>query len=441
MLTGPSVYSLKKKLTKSLVLNMVLVMSLLLIGLNITIQSLVKEHVLTRLQHDAESLISITQQDANASWAVDPTHISTVYNRVRSGHYYRVTTPHQTIRSRSLFDFEFSLPVIKAGQSTTYKMKGPGDENWMAWQQMINKNDQLIQIWVAEDITPFNQSLLRYSLYALVIVVLALLISLYIQHKILDRAFTVFNELRANLQSIRQREANSADIPVPMEVLPLVEEIKNLVKQLSHRIQRTRKAIGNLSHEIKRPLQFLSLHIDTKDDKESVQQAIREIHGIVDRELRRAKVSGASGVGSVFNLKHEMPYLLEVMRKIYPAISIDLDTAAGLNEVNLDKDDMLELMGNLTDNACKFAAKNVSIQMKVNQQYLHISIEDDGPGVETEQLEEIVGKGIRLDESTEGHGLGLGICADIIESYQGKLHFSRSSMGGLRVAIEIPLTD
>ena len=102
---------------------------------------------------------------------------------------------------------------------------------------------------------------------------------------------------------------------------------------------------------------------------------------------------------------------------------------------------MLELLGNLTDNACKFASKNVSIQMKADPQHLHISIEDDGPGVETEQLDKIVGKGIRLDESTEGHGLGLGICADIIESYQGKLHFSRSSMGGLRVTIEIPLTD
>ncbi|MHC4221994.1 MAG: sensor histidine kinase, partial [Planctomycetota bacterium] len=170
MLTGPSVYSLKKKLTKSLVLNMVLVMSLILIGLNITIQNLVKEHVLTRLQHDAESLISILQQGVDASWEVDPTHISTVYNRVRSGHYYRVTTPHQTIRSRSLFDFEFSLPAIKAGQSMTYNMKGPGDESWVVWQQVIKKNNQLIQIWVAEDISPFNQSLLRYSLYALLVV-------------------------------------------------------------------------------------------------------------------------------------------------------------------------------------------------------------------------------------------------------------------------------
>lgn len=441
MLTGPSVYSLKKKLTKSLVLNMVLVMSLILIGLNITIQNLVKEHVLTRLQHDAESLISILQQGVDASWEVDPTHISTVYNRVRSGHYYRVTTPHQTIRSRSLFDFEFSLPAIKAGQSMTYNMKGPGDESWVVWQQVIKKNNQLIQIWVAEDISPFNQSLLRYSLYALLVVVLALLISLYIQHKILDRAFTVFHELRNNLQSIRQRDTSSADFPVPIEVLPLVQEIKKLVKQLDHRIQRTRNTIGNLSHEIKRPLQFLSLHIEAKEDRDSVRQAIGEIRGIVDRELRRAKISGSSRVGSALHLGLEMPYLLEVMRKIYPAVSINLDTAADLNEVNLDRDDMLELLGNLTDNACKFASKNVSIQMKADPQHLHISIEDDGPGVETEQLDKIVGKGIRLDESTEGHGLGLGICADIIESYQGKLHFSRSSMGGLRVTIEIPLTD
>ena len=441
MLTGPSVYSLKKKLNKSLLLNMVLVMLLLLVGLNITIQRLVKEHVLTRLQHDAESLISVIQQNTDASWVINPTHISTVYNRVRSGHYYRITTQKQTIRSRSLFDFEFSSPPIDLGQSTTYKMKGPGDESWIVWQQMINKNNQLLQIWVAEDITPFNQNLLRYSLYALVIVILALLTSLYFQHKILDRAFAVFDELRNNLHSIRQTETDSADIPVPIEVLPLVEEIKKLVEQLSHRIQRTRKAIGNLSHEIKRPLQILSLHVDTVEDEESVHQAIHEIRAIVDRELRRAKVSGSSSVGSVFRLLDEMPYLLEIMRKIYPTIAIELDTQAALNEINLDKDDMLELLGNLIDNACKFASKKVHVQIKKEPEYLYLSIEDDGAGVEREQLDKIVGKGIRLDETVAGHGLGLGICADIIESYQGQLHFSPSGMGGLKVVVEIPLSD
>lgn len=419
---------------------MILVMLLLLVGLNITIQNLVKEHVLTRLQHDAESLISVIQQNTDGIWAVNPIHISTVYNRVRSGHYYRITTPKQTIRSRSLFDFEFSSPSINVGQSTTYKMKGPGDESWIVWQQMINKNDQPLQIWAAEDIAPFNQSLLRYSLYSLVIVVLALLISLYSQQRILSRAFAVFDELRNNLQSIRQRETESADIQVPIEVLPLVEEIKKLVEQLSHRIQRTRRAIGNLSHEIKRPLQILSLHVDTDEDRESVRQSIHDIRAIVDRELRRAKVSGSSSVGIVFRLKDEMPYLLEVMRKIYPAIAIELDTTDELNEINLDKDDMLELLGNLIDNACKFAIKKVSIKISSGQQRLYLSIEDDGPGVAREQLEKLGGKGIRLDETVEGHGLGLGICSDIIESYQGQLNFSSSDMGGLKVKIEIPLS-
>jgi signal transduction histidine kinase len=435
------VYSLKKKLNKSLILNMVVVMLLLLVGLNITIQSLVKEHVLGRLQHDAESLISVVQQNADETWIVNPTHISTVYNRVRSGHYYRITTQNQTIRSRSLFDFEFSSSPINEGHSNSYKMKGPGDESWIVWQQTINKNDQLLKIWVAENIAPFNQSLLRYSFYAVVIVLLALLISLYIQHKILNRAFSVFDALRYNLQLIRQSEADSSDIPVPVEVLPLVDEIKKLVAQLRHRIQRTRRAISNLSHEIKRPLQLLSLHVDAEEDKGSAHQAIHHIRAIVDRELRRAKISGSSSVGSVFRLKDEMPYLLEIMRKIYPTIAIELNTPAELNEINLDKDDLIELLGNLIDNACKFASKNVSIQMKTSPQHFHLSIEDDGAGAGHEQLEKIAGKGVRLDETVEGHGLGLGICLDIIESYKGQLNFSSSDMGGLKVAIEIPLSD
>ena len=102
-------YSLRKKLTKSLVINLLLLMLLLLGGLNLSIQQLLKDHVLTRLQHDADSLVSLLRQNEQLEWVLNPAHMSTIYSRVRSGHYYAVDILQQKIRSRSLFDFEVNL--------------------------------------------------------------------------------------------------------------------------------------------------------------------------------------------------------------------------------------------------------------------------------------------------------------------------------------------
>ncbi len=420
---------------------MILVIMVMLFTLNIFIQQLVKEQVLTRLQHDAESLVSIIQQDSDYNWIINPAQISTVYNRVRSGHYYMVNTPQQTIRSRSLFDFEAIIPDTENKKSTSYEIKGAGEEIWLVWQQVIQKRNQPLLIWVAEDIAPFQQQLIKFSLIIILLVIIFGFVLIYLQQRILNKAFHVFDILRSNLQSVRHGETEKAGTQVPVEISPLVEEIEMLVEQLRLRIQRTRNTIGNLAHEIKRPLQILSLHLDSGENKQSATQSFKDIQLIVDRELRRAKISGTNVVGGTFHIHDELPYLFEVMMKIYPEVHIQEDLQGDLNDVNIDRDDMMELTGNLLDNACKFA--HSSIEFKINRIHsgLSIIVEDDGPGVDPALFEKITGKGLRLDETVQGHGLGLSICSDIIDSYKGKLTFSNSKLGGLKVKAFIPLSN
>ena len=123
------------------------------------------------------------------------------------------------------------------------------------------------------------------------------------------------------------------------------------------------------------------------------------------------------------------------MKKIYPEVHIQENLQGNLNDVNIDRDDMMELTGNLLDNACKFAQS--SIQFKINRTHtgLSIVVEDDGPGVDSTLFEKITGKGLRLDETVQGHGLGLSICSDIIDSYKGKLSFSDSKLGGYHQSV------
>ncbi len=430
-------FSLKKRLRKSLFLQMLLLMLVVLLTLYIFMQKLVNEQLLTRLQHDADSLITLLEKK-QGRWQVDPTHISTVYSRVRSGHYYRIKTPQQILRSRSLFDYPLTpqdLNVETAERS--YQMVGLGGQNWLVWQQAIDKKGDRIEIWIAEDISPVDVLLLRFALIAVLLIVGLTLVFMLVQQKILDHSFRVFDRLREQLQSIRQGESSHAGMPVPQEILPLAQEIELLVQQMKQRITRTRNAIGNLAHEIKRPLQILSLFLDQGGDPQVPRQSLQEIRQIVERELRRAKISASPAVGGAFDATQEIPMLAKVLEKIYPDIEISLQLPQDLPAFNLDRDDMFELIGNLLDNACKFAHSRVRISVSGQQGRFLLTVEDDGDGVDSAQLERITEKGFRLDESRSGHGLGLGICADIVQGYGGRLSFSVSRWQGLKAEVEI----
>lgn len=429
-------YSLRRKVTRNLTINMILVMSVLLIIMYFFMQQLLQDYVLTRLQHDAESLITVLDKDTNQSWQVVPGRMSNVYQRVKSGHYYQINVEDQQITSRSLFDADFPV-ITSAFKSSSYRVvSGPGTEIWLLWVQHVQKNGQDIRIQIAEDIKPIRQQLLEYTVLALILVLVVTVLLIYLQQRTISRAFLIFEWLRQNLSSIRHRETQKSGLEIPQEIGPLVSEIEQLVDHLHHRIDRTRSAIGNLAHELKRPLQLLAIQ---QEDVKNSLEPLQEIKHIIDRELKRAKISGSSNAKGDFNLADEMPYMITVMQKIYPHIEVNLVIEDALKTRELDRDDLFELTGNLLDNACKFANSMAQLSLAGDDNKLILMVEDDGKGLDKSQVEAIQQRGIRLDETVEGHGLGLGICRDIIHSYHGQMSFSQSALGGLKVCVEIPL--
>ena len=431
-------YSLKSKITRNLTLNMIIVMSALLVIMYFFMQQLLQDYVLTRLENDAESLISAVEQDANQRWQVMPRRMSAVYDRVRSGHYYQVSVDGQNIVSRSLFDTDISSTSNNTEFADHYLTRGPGNETWLVWIQQVRKNGHAISIWVAEDIAPIRQQLRQYTFYALTLVLLVTIILIYLQQRILAKSFYIFTWLRQNLSSIRHRKAQQPDLQIPLEIAPLVAEIEKLVDHLRNRIERTRHSIGNLAHELKRPIQLLSMQQENENNSAQAEP-LAEIKRILQRELKRAKISGSSKAGGDFIIADEMRFMIAVMAKIYPRIQVELACENLADPLELDRDDMLELTGNLLDNACKFASSKAILGITVTQRKLTLIFEDDGKGLDIQQVAEIKQRGVRLDETVAGHGLGLGICNDIIDTYQGDISFSKSRLGGLKVTLEIPL--
>jgi signal transduction histidine kinase len=390
------------------------------------------------LETDAESLISAVEQDANQRWQVMPRRMSAVYDRVRSGHYYQVSVDGQNIVSRSLFDTDISSTGNNTEFADHYLTRGPGNETWLVWIQQVRKNGHAISIWVAEDIAPIRQQLRQYTFYALALVLLVTIILIYLQQRILGKSFYIFTWLRQNLSSIRHRKAQQPDLQIPLEITPLVAEIEKLVDHLRNRIERTRHSIGNLAHELKRPIQLLSMQQENEKNS-ALSEPLAEIERILQRELKRAKISGSSKAGGDFIIADEMRFMIAIMEKIYPRIQVELACENLADPLELDRDDMLELTGNLLDNACKFASSKAILGITVTQRKLTLIFEDDGKGLDIQQVAEIKQRGFRLDETVAGHGLGLGICNDIIDTYQGDISFSKSSLGGLKVTLEIPL--
>jgi len=432
-------YSLKKRLTRNLSLNLLVVMISLLIAIYYFTQQLLYDYISTHLQHDAESLASVIYRDETQRWKIDPGRMSAIYNRVRSGHYYYVAVGEQVIRSRSLFDTDF--PEVTEGRSPdgTYLIDGPGDERWMIWHQAVTKDGQPIRIWIVENIAPFRNQLLLYTAYIVGMIVIAVALLFYLQQRTLRQAFEVFDWLRMNLKTIRQKEPERSGVQMPLEVAPLVAEIEKLVEHLSHRTVRTRNAMGNLAHELKRPLQLISIQQESGQGA-SLQNTLGEIREILERELRRARISGSSAAGGLFNISEELNYMTDVLSRIYPDIEIEINFENQVHRLDLDRDDMLELIGNLFDNACKFARSRVRLTVGLLEDRLNLAFEDDGQGLEAAQWQQLIRRGQRLDEHVAGHGLGLGICRDILDYYHGELAFSKSDWGGLCVTVIIPLT-
>jgi signal transduction histidine kinase len=214
---------------------------------------------------------------------------------------------------------------------------------------------------------------------------------------------------------------------------------------MQDRLERSRSALGNLAHALKTPLTVLVQLEDSETVRQQPQlrQQLTEqtgtIRQIIDRQLKRARLAGVSTPGLMFEPGREFEGLVTILKQIYGerGLEIELDIPPDKSFAG-DREDMLELFGNLLDNACKWASSRVLVTVS-DAPGLEVSVEDDGPGCPPELREQLSQRGRRLDESTAGHGLGLAIVRDIVEYYQGTMEFGQSDkLGGFRVDVALP---
>jgi signal transduction histidine kinase len=243
------------------------------------------------------------------------------------------------------------------------------------------------------------------------------------------------------LAEIRDGRRERLAIAAPSEIAPLVAEVDALLVANRATVERARSHVGNLAHALKTPLAVLRNALDrTSPDVEAARAEASSLERLVHHHLARARVaalaSSSAADASPLAIAEEVGGAL---RRLFGArdLLIEVDGDPG-TRVRVDPQDLAEMLGNLMENACKWARQSVSVTVATDGTSVVVSVGDDGPGLPEDRRDAVLGRGVRLDERTAGSGLGLAIVSDLAALHGGGVEISRSSKGGLLARLRLP---
>jgi signal transduction histidine kinase len=436
--------SLEKKVVAGLSILLIAAFSVILLFSFIAVKNLSESYILTRLEHDAEALLSSVWKNPNDQIRLRKGRITPIYQQPYSGHYFQlIFNDGFRLNSRSTWDYSFQTRQVPVSKVETYSLAGPNDQLLLVRSAGYEKNGLKFTLSVAEDIEPLESQIRFYQLFSFITLVITALIIILSQRYILRKGFRELDKVRNEIQLISGGELQQLSELGPTEIQPVTIEINRLLKQLQQRLRRSRDALGNLAHALKSPISLMTYEIDhlsvTEPEKKNLSDNLSRIRNLIDRELKRARLASGDA-GRYFNPAKDIPDLVQALLQIHHESQINIEHNA-LPDHNLpvDHEDMLELIGNLLDNACKWARTTVYLDIKTDDK-LCVSISDNGPGATEEEIADMVKRGVRIDENKSGSGLGLSIVHDIVNDYSGTIEYAKSEkMGGLQVSVAIPI--
>lgn len=289
-----------------------------------------------------------------------------------------------------------------------------------------------------EQAEAFQAGLVRSLTTAGAIIVLAQLLTIFF-------AFRPLRKVAHDVGRIESGRAARLEGNYPSELEPLARNVNRLLDTEQANQGRYRNALDALAHSLKTPLAVIraGLEVDSEESRTAMTRAAEDMDHLIATRLQRAAVSTRRTLANPVAVAPEVERLINSLNKIYSQkmISADVNISPGLQFYG-EKRDLLELMGNLLDNAFKYGASRVRISAGARQPEktrpgLWIRVEDDGPGIEPGMRGKLLERGVRGDERVEGYGLGLAIVLELVSAYGGDISISRSELGGAQVNIEL----
>ena len=255
-----------------------------------------------------------------------------------------------------------------------------------------------------------------------------------------------FDRLRRQLLGLRDGSRSRIEGTYPNEVQPLVNDLNSLLEHREQIVKRALAKAGDLAHGLKTPLAVLHQEADRveaggqHETASTISQQVERMRRQIDYHLAQARAAAPGNVPTAqCSLLPTVQGLTRTLLRIYADRGVAIDVAVAANHsVRGQREDLEEMLGNLLDNACKWAKSHVSIQSVKEDGAVLIIVDDDGPGLPTSMREQVLQRGIRADETAPGSGLGLAIVRDLADLYNGSIALTDSPLGGLRATLRLP---
>jgi two-component system sensor histidine kinase PhoQ len=313
--------------------------------------------------------------------------------------------------------------------------------HYVEWE-LIDDQSLILTFSVLEDTTltiekvqEFQFSILRLLTISGLALVVALL-------TILRWGTLPLKKLAANIKSIENGTSSRLEGTYPMELNDVGRNLNELIDTEQQQRERYHNTLADLAHSLKTPLAVIKVELETKpgqlSDAVITEQSLR-MEEIITHQLQRAVISSPNTLTDKVSIGECVQKISSALGKVYAdkAVSITQDVSTDIS-VRGDKRDLMEILGNVADNACKACLSTVKISAYSSNNKLHIEIHDDGKGISEELRKAVLERGQRLDTKTSGQGIGLDVVQDIIKSYKGELLIGMSPLGGALFTIILP---
>ncbi len=417
-------------------------------ALYVIMRSYLKAEVVEELHHHAAELAGLVVAAPSGALALRQDLSDRRFFEPGSGHYWQVTSPGvPSLRSGSLGSENLPVDPAKGRDLATYDTYGPSGRLMLLVERIAPPLVPVeMNIAVGVDAKVMDDLLREFSL-ALALSLGAIAIGL-VAAVLVQVTFGLWplNRIRHGLAAIRQGQANRLSDDLPKEVAPLAESLNAMIAANDDVVRRARSQAGNLAHALQTPLAILM------DEGRRMQAAggdgtvvLREAERMrrhIEFQLAHARASASRG------RPHAAAPILPALRGLLVAVSrlhreravtFELTDAPEHLNAACEAEDLDEMLGNLIENAAKWAASRVRATVTATSRTMvRIAIEDDGPGMPADERERVFLVGQRLDEAVAGHGLGLAIVRDIATLYGGSVEIGDSELGGAIVVLDLP---
>ncbi|MFQ3237138.1 MAG: two-component system sensor histidine kinase PhoQ [Paraglaciecola sp.] len=255
----------------------------------------------------------------------------------------------------------------------------------------------------------------------------------------LNAALLPINRLIEQIQLAEAGKLHSIKQTYPPELEKLKSSINHLLVTEHQQRNRYKNSLSDLAHSLKTPLAVLAGNQNLPiDAHEPIQQIDRQIR----RQLKRAAAGAVSSWGQGVEVAPVITKLIGAMNKVHVQKTLNIVHQQNDKDCNFygDTTDLMELLGNLLDNACKAAGHQVQISVYQRTSLLFIDVEDDGPGIPAEKRQVMLNRGTRLDTYGEGQGIGMAVVADLVDAYQGKIQIGNSELGGAKISLRFNIS-